>query len=111
MTTRQVVTLIDDLTGKELPAGGGETVDFSLDGSRYVIDVDSKGAQRLRATLAPYVKAARTIGDKRLPRTRRVHTAVDHVAVRAWAASNGIHVSNKGRIPGRVIGQFRAAGN
>jgi hypothetical protein len=36
---------------------------------------------------------------------------VDNRAVRAWAASNGIELSERGRIPGVVIEQYRAAGN
>ena len=59
MAQRNVTTIIDDLTGKELPDGTGETVKFSLDGVRYELDVNSRGAQRLRSAFAPYVKAGR----------------------------------------------------
>jgi len=31
--------------------------------------------------------------------------------LRAWAASNGIEVSSRGRISSTVIAQYRAAGN
>ena len=36
---------------------------------------------------------------------------VDNKAVRAWAASNGIELSTRGRIPASVLEQYRAAGN
>lgn len=110
MAQRQITMLIDDLTGKELAEGVGETVQFALDGVRYEIDVDSKTADKLRNTFAPFVAAGRRLTPS--GRTiRRTQTPADPAAVRAWAASNGIVVSNRGRIPSRVLEQYRAAGN
>jgi hypothetical protein len=40
-----------------------------------------------------------------------VETGVDTAAVRAWAASNGIELSARGRLPKDVIQQYRDAGN
>ncbi len=112
MAQRNVTTLIDDLTGKELADGTGETVNFSLDGVRYELDVNSRGAQRLRSAFAPYVKAGRRIAGGRSKRpVRRTRIATDPAAVRAWANSNGIPVSNRGRVPAAVVAQFEAAGN
>lgn len=54
-----VTILIDDLTGKQLSDGAGETVDFALDGVRYEIDLDGTAAQKLRSTLETYVSAGR----------------------------------------------------
>jgi hypothetical protein len=107
---RNVTTLIDDLTGKELADGTGETVNFSLDGVRYELDVNNRAAQRLRSALAPYVKAGRRIsGGRSKPPVRRSRIASDPAAVRAWAHSQGIPVSNRGRIPATVTAQFEAA--
>lgn len=112
MAQRNVVVMIDDLTGKKISAGTGETVLFSLDGVSYELDVNSKGARQLRAELAPYVDAGRRISGGRAQRqTRRVKTAADPTAIRAWAASNGISVSNRGRISADVVAQYEAAGN
>jgi hypothetical protein len=109
---RNVTTLIDDLTGKELADGTGETVNFSLDGVRYELDVNSRGAQRLRSVFAPYVKAGRRIAGGRSKRAvRHSRIASDPAAVRAWANSHGIPVSNRGRVPAAVTAQFEAAGN
>jgi Lsr2 len=36
---------------------------------------------------------------------------VDHAAVRAWAAANGVTVSPRGRIKDEVVEAYRAAGN
>lgn len=110
MAQRTITIVIDDLTGEELPPGSGETVEFSLDGVRYEIDVDAPEAEQLRGTLAPYVHAGRRLS----PTGRtiyRAQTSASPTAVRAWAASNGIKVSDRGRIPAAIVEQYRAAGN
>lgn len=111
MAQKNVTILIDDLTGKELSDGTGETVYFALDGNDYVIDVDSRGAERLRSLLATYVAAGRRVKGQRSSATRRMKVAPDPSAVRAWAAANGIAVSDRGRVPATVLSQFEAAGN
>lgn len=111
MAQKNVTIYIDDLTGKQLPDGAGETVSFSLDGVRYELDVDAKAAQKLRSVFTPYVHAGRRLVGARGVRATRVKTAADPAAVRAWASSNGISVSNRGRIPASVLAEFQAAGN
>jgi hypothetical protein len=108
---RTVVQFVDDLTGEEMARGGGETVPFGLDGVTYEIDLSSENASQLRDVLSSYVAAARRTGGKGRPALRRTPTDVDNRAVRAWAASHGIQLSTRGRIPRSVIDQFRAAGN
>lgn len=111
MAQKRITTLTDDLTGRELAAGSGETVHFAIDGTSYELDVGTKSAERFRSILAPYVAAGRRLtGSRRLP-VRRVRTTPDPSAVRAWAASNGIRVGDRGRVPAAVIAQFEAAGN
>lgn len=112
MAQKNVTILIDDLTGKELTDGTGETVQFGLDGTTYELDLDTKGAERLRSALTTYVAAGRRVTTSRgAARPRRARTTSDASAVRAWAASNGIQVSDRGRIPSDVLAQFEAAGN
>ena len=74
MAQKNVTIIIDDMTGKELADGAGETVSFSLDGVRYELDVDTKSAGRLRSVLAPYIKAGRRLHGTRGVRARRVKT-------------------------------------
>lgn len=107
MATRTVTELLDDMTGQ--PAD--ETVSFGLDGVEYEIDMTKKNAAALRKALAPYQDVARRIGGRKQSSMKRVSTGVDNRAVRAWAASNGIELSERGRIPGTVIEQYQAAGN
>ena len=109
MASRVVVEFTDDLNGK--PAD--ETVSFGLDGSVYEIDLTSKNAAALRKAFQPWQESARRAGGgKRGKRgSSGAKSAVDTKAVRAWAASNGIEISARGRLPKDVIEQYRAAGN
>jgi hypothetical protein len=110
---RTVVQMTDDLTGEQLPEGDGETVGFGVDGVTYEIDLSTEQARVFRDSLAAYVEAARRPGGTARGRStpRRVSAGVDNAAVRAWAASNGIALNTRGRIPRTVIDQFLAAGN
>jgi hypothetical protein len=107
MATRTVTELLDDMTGQ----AADETVSFGLDGVEYEIDMTKKNAAALRKALGPWQDHARRVGGRRMPAMQHVPSGVDNKAVRAWAASNGIPLSERGRIPGSVIEQFRAAGN
>ena len=108
MASRTIVELTDDLDGK--PAA--ETLKFSLDGREYEIDLSEKNAKALRKTFEPWTSSARRISRGRSRATStRVQTDVDTAAVRAWAASNGIELSSRGRLPKDVVQQYRDAGN
>ncbi len=108
MATRTVTEFLDDMTGQ----AADETVSFGLDGVEYEIDMTKKNAAALRKALGPWQDRARRVTNgRRNPPLQHVPAGVDNKAVRAWAASNGIELSERGRIPGAVIDQFRAAGN
>ena len=108
MATRTVTEFIDDVDGK--PAV--ETLTFGLDGVQYEIDLSPDNTVALREALAAYLQVARRTGGRRVPgRSVMVASQVDTKAVRVWAASNGIELKGRGRIPGHVVEQYRAAGN
>lgn len=108
MAQRTVTLLTDDLTGDELEVG--ETVTFGLDGASYELDLSPENAAAMRDGLANYVACARRVGGRRGTRAS-VPAGVDNRAVRAWAASNGVELSTRGRIPASVVEQYRAAGH
>jgi hypothetical protein len=108
MAQRVVVRLTDDLSGAEIPAGKGETVTLSLDGTSYEIDLTAKNASVLRKTLRPYVEAARPIKGARL-RPVRTKIAADTRTVKEWARANGYRVNDRGRVPKAVVAAFEAA--
>jgi hypothetical protein len=115
-----IVQLTDDLDGKLIPAGKGETIRFSLDRTDYEIDLADKNAKALRDTLAKYVSAARRTGagTRRTGRGRGGRggpgssldgRGYDPKAVRAWAESQGIQVSQRGRVSAELVAKFQAA--
>lgn len=113
MATKTIVQIIDDLDGAELGKGEGEAVRFAIDGAEYELDLSDANAAALRELIGPYVDAGRRTGGRRRTggHTRQVSTAVDTTAVRAWANARGLEVSSRGRIPQRIIDQYRAEGN
>jgi len=118
MAQRTVVQLTDDLDGKPIPEGKGETIRFSLDRTDYEIDLGERNAKALRNDLAKYVSAARRSGGGQRSsagggRGSRTSTGAardyDPKAVRAWAESQGIKVSQRGRVPADLVARFQAA--
>jgi hypothetical protein len=112
---KQVITsLIDDIDGK--PAS--QTIEFGLDGVSYSIDLSDRNADKLRGALHPFIDAGTRVGrvgagGGRRPggrpglpaRTSRDQTA----AIREWAAKAGHEISNRGRIPARIVEAYEAA--
>lgn len=114
MAQRVQVLLVCDLHGDDTE--GTETLNFTVDGSSYEIDLCDQHAAAFRDAYAPYVAVGRRShrgsgGGSR--RRRGGHTSVgfDPAAVRAWAKSSGIKVSERGRISADVVEQFHAAGH
>jgi hypothetical protein len=113
MAQRTVVLLTDDLDGSEAE----ETVRFDLDGTQYEIDLNKKNAKALRDNLARYVQHARRAGSSGRGRGRGrpsgrqdgSQRAADPKEVRAWAQSQGIEVSQRGRVPANLVAQFQEA--
>lgn len=115
MAQRTVVQLTDDLDGKAIPDGKGETVRFGLDSQDYEIDLGEKNAKALRDVVAKYVEAGRRVGGgSRGGRTRGSSGPArsrdyDPKAVRAWAEEQGLEVSQRGRVPSDLVTKFQEA--
>lgn len=116
MARKIVHQLIDDIDGTEIEIGDGETVTFSIDGTAYEIDLSTENAAALRAAFEPYVSAARSISSARTGATtarRRVASSASSAGrtplIREWAKSEGLEVSERGRIPASVIEAYDAA--
>ena len=112
MAKKVTVTLVDDFDGE---GSADETVEFSLDGVSYEIDLSSKNAQKLRNELKPWLEAGRRVGGSRRGRSAppgRGRASIDReqsAAIRDWARRNGHQVSTRGRIPAEIIDAFHAA--
>ena len=107
MAKRTIVQLVDDTDGSE----AAETLTVGLEGVNYELDLSDKNARKLREQLAPWLAAARRTGGRQANKSKAASSNVDLKAVRAWAASNGVEVSSRGRVPASVIEQYQAAGN
>jgi hypothetical protein len=106
MSSKVVVLLEDDVDGTR----ADETIEFGIDGTTYAIDLNDQNAKKLRSALAGYISKARKVSGRRST-SRKASSGLDLKAVRAWAASNGIELSSRGRVPSSVLEQYRAAGN
>ena len=62
MAKKVTVTLVDDFDGSG-PAD--ETVEFSIDGVSYEIDLSAKNAQKLRDDFKHWIDAGRRVGGRR----------------------------------------------
>ncbi len=112
MAQQIVSTLVDDITGKDIPAGHGESIQFTYQGSVYQIDLDTKNATKYHATMELYVSHAQKVGrSATVTPLRRAakNTDIDTQAVRSWAESNGYAISTRGRIKADIVEAFRTA--
>jgi Lsr2 len=106
MAQRVQTLFVDDLDGSAADA----TIRFGVDGTDYEIDLNAAHAKALSEALEKYIQAGRRVTGRRSVRGRRAAGGAPNSAeVRAWARSQGIKVSDRGRIPASVIASFREA--
>src|SRR3712207_9348495 len=58
MAQRTIVQLVSDLSGDEMQAGEGRTIEFSVDGTSYTMDLTDKEAAGFDKALAMYIEHA-----------------------------------------------------
>jgi hypothetical protein len=87
---------LDDFDGT--PAA--ETVVFTVDGTRYEMDLSAENAAEWRDLIGVYVAVARRVP---VPRTKRAGKGPKAADVRAWAAVEGVEVKPTGAIPAAVL--------
>jgi hypothetical protein len=110
MARKVQVHLLDDIDGSQ----ADETLRFGLDGTSYEIDLSAKHAEKLRGSLAKFVLSSRRVGRSSVaaaPRRAGTPARVDRAqnqAIREWAKSRGIEISDRGRIPAHIVEQFHA---
>ena len=111
MARKVHVDLLDDIDGSQ----ADETVKFGLDGTNYEIDVNAKHAEKLRGAVAKYILKARRLGRNHIVSSGRGQTGssaksdrAQNQAVRDWAKTKGIEISDRGRIPRNIVEQYQA---
>jgi hypothetical protein len=111
VASRTIVEVTDDLDGSK----ADETIQFTIDGTSFEIDLSTAHAKALRNALEPYMKAGRKTGGRRDGRRdgRRAGSVTrDHdqiAAIREWAKTHGLKVSDRGRISAEVQEAYNAA--
>jgi Lsr2 len=100
------VVVTDDLDGSP----DAETVAFGFDGHSYEIDLGKKNRARFQKSLQPFMDAGRRTAHRRTARAARsTGPRIDRAAVRAWAAGQGLKVSERGRISAEVLSRYEAS--
>lgn len=107
MARTTITHITDDIDGSK----DAQEVSFSYDGVDYIIDLSKKNRAALEKALAPFIDAATKVpgrsrqgGSRRTPAKSR-----DLNAVREWAKSQDIAVSERGRVAKTVLDQYDAA--
>lgn len=107
------VELLDDFDGKK----ADRTVTFSIEGESYEIDLTKTNANKLHKALQPYVQAATKVKSTSSTKRRRTASKTakqnsapsEYALIREWAKANDIEVSDRGRIPKKIVDQYREA--
>ncbi|MFG1857465.1 Lsr2 family protein [Actinomadura geliboluensis] len=104
MVTRSIVE--SDLSGK----AEATTITFGLGGVWYEIDLTPNEEKKLASSLKTYIEAGRKVEEKP-ERVRQVpETTVEkREEIRAWARKEGFEITNRGRIPRRVMAAYEDA--
>jgi hypothetical protein len=106
MAKTTIVSVTDDIDGSD----GAETVSFSFDGQNYEIDLATKNRDKFKKSLQPFIDSGRRVARQGNSHTTRSRASrKDSGAIRAWAAEQGLAVSERGRIPATVIAKYEAA--
>ncbi|MFC9786952.1 Lsr2 family protein [Rhodococcus sp. NPDC127528] len=110
MARKTIVQLIDDIDQTPIDSGG-QTITFSVNGTSYEIDLNTKNATEFHRKLDYYISHATKVGTKNQRRaTPRSTGSPDQTkAIREWAAANGLNVSSRGRISAEIQEAFAAA--
>ena len=107
--TRAIVAHLVDDRGRDDTT---ETVSFAYRGVSYQVDLTAADARAMDQALAPYVDVARRISTPRpTPRraSRRSSDAPAARDIRAWAVSEGITISERGRVSAEVVRRYQEA--
>lgn len=114
MAKRTIEVLTSDLSGDEMKPGEGRTIEFSVDGKDYSIDLTDKEAAGFDKAIAMYVEHATKLGGRRSVggssrRSGGSGRSKEELAdARAWLKQNGHQVSDRGRIKQELLDIYDA---
>jgi len=65
MTAR--IVLADDMTGEDIPSGGGGPFTFSIQGTYYRLDLSDASQDEFKSLIAEYIARAEVIPSPEMP--------------------------------------------
>jgi Lsr2 len=110
----QRVVLTDDLDGSEAT----QTLNYTVDGQEYEIDLSEDNIQQFHEALEPFVSKSRQVERQAAPARRgsgngRRRSSAggrdDIPQIRAWAESQEMDVSARGRVKKEIIDAYDEA--
>lgn len=104
MARKTVVEWVDDIDG----TAASETVTFTIDGSRYEIDLSEKNATKLRDVMRRWIDASRRSGHRRASGSAAKQDPAESTKARKWALDNGFDVGPRGRLRSEVLDAYRS---
>ncbi|WP_280186324.1 MULTISPECIES: histone-like nucleoid-structuring protein Lsr2 [Nocardia] len=106
-----VVNMADDLTGEQIPEGGGRTVRFGIGTPdkfvTYDLELTTANEQELEDFLSRYKAAARIVKPEASKRSGRASGTADS-DIRKWARSAGLEVPARGKISDEIRAAYKA---
>lgn len=112
MAKHTVTQITDDLDGSK----DAQEIAFSFQGVDYNVDLGKKNLAALEKALKPYLDAATKVAKRSSVSRRSSSRSTKATAgngdlrdVRTWAKTNGIKVSERGRVSRSVLEQYDAA--
>lgn len=115
MARREITQYFDDLDNSPLEDSEVNIINFSVDGSHYVLDLSEKNAAAFRAALEPWIAAAQVApAPQKAPARQTLASSAAQRersrAIREWARDNGFKVSDRGKISASVLDAYEKAG-
>jgi len=114
-----ITTIIDDMTGDELPEDQATELVFGWNNAQYRLDISKLGAAKFEKFITPYVEAGQKISTtggrtKSSGRGTRApsgsgRSKEELAAIRSWLRQNGHDVNDRGRIKSDLIQIFDEA--
>lgn len=103
MARTTTVTITDDMGG----TGSATPIYFSVNGERYVIDLNKRNTDTFFKRLAPYIESATPNPPGPVGTPTRYKGNPDAALIRDWAREQGIDMPARGRLPLALVERYR----
>lgn len=108
MAQRVITQKVSDLSGVDIADGEGKTVNFSVEGVEYQLDLTQKEFDKFNSAMDFYITHATRVGGRKKSGAAS-KSDYDAKLVRAWAVEQGLDIPSRGRIPSELVEQYKAA--